>query len=61
MSPYQLSHDEYKALSFELDHHILSKADANLIYTKFECYPENIVQKIENLSGNQKCQLKIPI
>ena len=55
MSPYQLSHDEYKALSFELDHHILSKADANLIYTKFECYPENIVQKIENLSGNPKC------
>ena len=61
MSSYQLSHDENTALSFGLHHHILPKSDANLIYTKFERYPENIVKKIENLSGNQKCQLKIPM
>ena len=58
MSSYQLSHDEYKALSFGLDHHIPSKTDSNLIYTGFECYYQNIVHKIENLSDDQKCQLK---
>ena len=58
MSSYQLSHDEYKTLSFGLDHHISSKADSNLIYTEFECSYQNSVHKIENLSDDQKCQLK---
>ena len=55
---YQLSHDDYKALSFGLDHHIPSKTDSNLIYTDLECHYQNIVHKIENLSDDQKCQLK---
>ena len=58
MSSYQLSHDEYTALSSGLDHYIPSKTDPNLIYTKFECYYQNIVHELENLSDDQKCQLK---
>ena len=54
MSSYQLSHDKYTALSFGLDHHIPAKTDPNLIYTEFECYYQNIVHKIENLSDAQK-------
>ena len=56
MSSYQLFNDEYKALSFGLDHHIPSKTDSNLIYTEFACYYQNIARKIENLSDDQKCQ-----
>ena len=48
ISLYQLSHDEYTALSFGLDHHIPAKTDPNLIYAEF-------VHKIENLSDDQKC------
>ena len=44
MSSYQLSHDEYTALSFGLDHNILSKTDPNLIYTEFGC--SNVTIKI---------------
>ena len=58
MSSYQLSHDKYTALSFGLDHHIPAKTDPNLIYTEFECYYQNIVPKIKNLSDDQKCQQK---
>ena len=58
MSSYQLSHDEYTALSLGLDHHILSKIDPNLMYSRLECYDQNIVHKIENSSDDQKCQLK---
>ena len=36
MSSYELSDEEYTALSFTLDHHIPSKTDPNLIYTEFE-------------------------
>ena len=56
MSSNQLSHDEYKVFSFGLDHHIPSKTDSNLIYTELECYDQNIVHKIENLSDDRKCQ-----
>ena len=59
MSSYQLSHDKYTALPFGLDHHIPLKTDSNLIYTKFKCYYQNIVHKIENWSDYQKCQLKM--
>ena len=36
MSSYELSDEEYTALSFRLDHNIPSKTDPNLIYTEFE-------------------------
>ena len=60
-SSYQLSHDGYTALSFGRDHQTPSKTDPNLIYTKFACYYQNIVNKIQNLSDDQKCQLKIKL
>ena len=58
MSSYQLSYDGYKALPFGLDHHISTKTDTNLIYTEFECYYQNIAHRIENMSGDAKCQFK---
>ena len=61
MSSYQLSHGEYTALSFGLDHHIPLKTDPNLIYTEFECNYQNIVLKIKNLSDDKKCQLKTKV
>ena len=38
VSSYQLTHEEIRALSYDLDHHIPSKTDPNLIYTEFESY-----------------------
>ena len=35
-SSYQLSTDEYTALSYELDHHIPTRLNNNRIHTKFE-------------------------
>ena len=61
LSSYKLSHDKYTALSFGLDHHIPPNTDAHLIYTDFKCYYQNIVHKIEKLSDDQKCQLKIKL
>ena len=58
MSSHQLSHDVNTALQFGLDHYITSKTDPNFIYLEFECYCQNIVHKTENLSDDQKCQLK---
>ena len=49
MSSYELSHEEYTALSFGLDHHIPSKTGANLIYTEFEAYYQSIIHKLTNL------------
>ena len=38
MSSYTLAEDEYNALAFELDHHILTRTNKNIIDTEFELY-----------------------
>ena len=58
MSCYELSDEEYTALSFGLDHHIPSKTDANLIYTDFETYYQSIIHKFTNLPDTEISHLK---
>ena len=58
MSSYQLTHEEIRALSYDLDHHIPSKTDPNLIYTEFESYFQSIKHKITNLPEIQISHLE---
>ena len=58
MSSYELSHEEYTALSFGIDHHISSKTDANLLYTEFEAYYQSIIHKLSNLPETEISHLK---
>ena len=58
MSSYHLTHEEERALSHSLDHHIPSKTDPNLIYTEFETYCQSIRRKVTNLPGIQTLHLK---
>ena len=61
MSSYELSDEEYTALTFGLDHHIPSKTDANLIYTEFETYYQSIIHKLTNLPETEISHLKIKL
>ena len=58
MSSYHITHEEERALSYGLDHHIPSKADPNLIYTEYESYFQSIKYKITNLPETQISHLK---
>ena len=58
ISSYHLTHEEERALSYGLDHHIPSKTDPNLIYTEFETYFQSIKHKITNLPETQISHLK---
>ena len=58
MSSYQLTHNEGRALSYGLDHHIPSKTNPNLIYTEFKSYFQSIKYEITNLPEIQICHLK---
>ena len=57
MPTYELSHEEYTALSFGLDHNIPSNADANLVYTEFETHYQSIIHTVTNLMETQKSHL----
>ena len=58
MLSYELSDEEYTALSFGLDHNIPSKTDANLMYTEFETYYQSIIHKRTNLPETEISHLK---
>ena len=58
MSSYELSHEGYAAFSFGLDHHMPSKTDANLVYTKFAPYCQSIVHKLTKLPESKISCLK---
>ena len=58
MSSYKSSYDKYTALSFGLDHHMPAKTDPNLIYTEFECYSQNILQKLKTCHMIRTANLK---
>ena len=58
MSSYELSYEEYTALSFGLDHHTPSNANANLIYNEFEACYQSVIHKLTNLSETEISHLK---
>ena len=45
-SSYYLSEEEYKALSYRLDYHVLSKTNDNVINTEFEKFYQSILSNI---------------
>ena len=45
-SSYIFSGEEYKALSYSLDHHILTSSTYNAIETEFELFYRNISSNI---------------
>ena len=58
MSYYELPHEENAALSLGLDHHILSKVDANLVCNEVEAYYQSIIHKLTELPETKISQLK---
>ena len=57
-SSYQLSTDEYTALSYGLDHHIPTRLNNNRIHTEFEQFYEGILKEISHLPENYLSSLK---
>ena len=61
MSSYTLAEDEYNALAFELDHHILTRTNKNIIDTEFELFSQSIDRYVNNIPDNKIRHLKIKL
>ena len=60
-SSYQLSEEEYKALSYGLHYHIPSKTNNNVINTEFENFYRSILCNISHVPDDQLAVLKTRI
>ena len=60
-SSYQLSEEEYKALSYGLDYHIPSQANNNVINTEFEKFYQSILSNFSHIFDDQLAVLKTRI
>ena len=61
LSPYQLSEEEYEALSYGLDYHVPSKTNNNVNNTEFEKFYQSILSNISNIPDDQLTVLKTRI
>ena len=57
-SSYQLSEEEYKTLSYELDYHVPSKTNKNVINTEFKKFDQSILSNISLIPDDQLAVLK---
>ena len=60
-SSYVLTDQEYKALSYGLDHHIPTSSRYNAIETEFKFLYQNILKNISHIPDNVLTQLKTKI
>ena len=58
MSPYPLTEDEYNALAFGVDQHILTITKNNIIDTEFERYFQSINRHANDIPDNKISHLK---
>ena len=61
LSSYQLSEEEYKALSYGLDYNVPLKTSNNVINTESETFYQSILSNISHIPDDQLAVLKTRI
>ena len=53
ITSYTLTEDEYNALAFELDHHVPTETNENIIDTEFKLYVQSINRYVNDIPDNK--------